>query len=115
MRGTFVMKSRSSVLAAVAFALAMGMVAGASADTRGVKVQLRASEDANAPVTETVKLYGASHALVIGIDAYTGGWPRLSNAVNDARAVAEELRRQGFQVRPSSASPPAGTTQCTWG
>jgi hypothetical protein len=23
--------------------------------------------------------------------------------------------RQGFQVRPSSARPPAGTTQCTWG
>ena len=89
---------RQRVLAALAFAWGLGLAVAASADTRGISVQLRASDDANAPVTETVKLYGSSHALVIGIDRYTGGWPRLSNAVNDARAVAEELDRQGFQV-----------------
>ena len=85
-------------LSLLSIAVVLAWASGADADTRGITVQLRASDDANAPVTETVKLYGSSHALVIGIDKYTGGWPRLSNAVNDARAVAEELDRQGFDV-----------------
>ena len=45
------------------------------------------------------RLYGASHALVIGIDNYTNGWPHLSNAVKDATLVAAELGRQGFEVK----------------
>ena len=69
----------------------------AATDT-GVYVDLRASEAADAPVTERWKLYGASYALVIGIDDYTNGWPRLSNAVKDATLVAQELRRRGFEV-----------------
>ena len=32
-------------------------------------------------------------ALVIGINAYTGTWPVLGNAVNDARGVAAELQK----------------------
>ncbi len=43
-------------------------------------------------------LYTRSHALVIGIDDYSNGWPRLSNAVNDAKAVAAELEQRGFGV-----------------
>ena len=50
-------------------------------------------------MAEEVRLYGASYALVIGIDTYTGGgWPRLSNAVKDAELVATELRKRGFDV-----------------
>ncbi|WP_434384757.1 nSTAND1 domain-containing NTPase [Melittangium boletus] len=43
---------------------------------------------------------GFSHslALVIGIDAYTHGIPPLRNAVRDARAIADSLERQGFEV-----------------
>jgi hypothetical protein len=96
--GAGIMRHISSALISIAFAFGIGICTVAFADTRGISVQLRASDDANAPITETVKLYGSSHALVIGIDKYTGGWPRLSNAVNDARAVAEELDRQGFDV-----------------
>jgi len=73
-------------------------VTGASADNRGLTIKLKASEAKGAPVTEEVRLYKSSHALVIGIDNYTGGWPRLSNAVKDAELVAEELRRKGFEV-----------------
>ncbi|MBT5498042.1 MAG: PDZ domain-containing protein [Alphaproteobacteria bacterium] len=69
----------------------------ASAD-RGLKVPLRANEKPGAAVSEEVELYGSSHALVVGIDNYTNGWPRLSNAIADARAVADELRRKGFNV-----------------
>lgn len=45
-----------------------------------------------------VELYGKSFALVIGIDDYSDGWPRLSNAIKDARTVAAELERRGFEV-----------------
>ena len=70
----------------------------AHAATRGLTVELRASEASGAPVAEAVQLYGSSHALVIGIDGYTNGWPRLSKAVEDARAVAEALEAKGFSV-----------------
>lgn len=71
----------------------------AAADTdRGIVVRLKASEAPDAPVAKTVKLYDASYALVIGIDDYTNGWPRLSNAVSDAERVADELRKKGFEV-----------------
>jgi len=32
---------------------------------------------------------GEYYGLVIGIDEYSGEWPQLKNAVNDAKAVAE--------------------------
>ena len=37
-----------------------------------------------AAVAGTVRLYERSYALVIGIDDYSSGWPRLSKAVADA-------------------------------
>lgn len=65
---------------------------------RGIKVKIKASENINAPVAGEVNLYGESYALVIGINKYTHGWPRLSGAVNDAKLVAAELRQKGFNV-----------------
>ena len=90
------MRGYPRLLAAITTALFL-CVAGASADTRGLTIKLKASEAKDAPVTEEVRLYGSSHALVIGIDAYAGGWPRLKKAVEDAHAVAEELRGKGFE------------------
>ena len=55
---------------------------------RGVVVNLRTYESPDAPVEQSVALYNWSKALVIGIDDYREGWPRLSNAVKDARLVA---------------------------
>jgi len=75
------------------------MVTALAADTsRGVRLQLRASEQKNAPIVKEVQLYGSSHALVIGINKYTQGWPRLSNAIRDAELVRDELREKGFEV-----------------
>lgn len=34
---------------------------------------------------------GEYYALIIGIDQYSGEWPRLQNAVNDAKTVAKTL------------------------
>jgi formylglycine-generating enzyme required for sulfatase activity len=70
----------------------------ADAASRGLKVTLKASEAAGAGTTGTMHLYGASHALVIGNDDYTNGWPKLSNAVNDAELIAAELSNRGFEV-----------------
>jgi len=70
----------------------------ATSETRGIRVKLRSKESSGAPVAEEVNLYGSSYALVIGIDNYTQGWPRLSGAVRDAKLVAKELRRKGFEV-----------------
>ncbi len=69
-----------------------------AATDSGVYVEFRESDSPDAPVVERWKLYGSSYALVIGIDTYTSGWPRLVNAVKDATLVAAELARQGFEV-----------------
>ena len=63
------------------------------------RIKLKTAERAEAPVEAEVALYRASFALVIGIDEYTEkGWPRLSNAVKDARLVARALKAKGFSV-----------------
>ncbi len=78
------------------FLLAQEAEAGA-ADT-GLYIDIKESEAPDARVVERLKLYGSSHALVIGIDDYVGGWPKLSNAVRDSRELADELERHGFHV-----------------
>ncbi|MGH6718551.1 MAG: caspase family protein [Alphaproteobacteria bacterium] len=77
------------LLAAVVWPLA------ADAD---ITVQVRATDSPDAPVAEEVRLYDASHALVIGMDNYVAGWPKLKNGVNDARLVAADLETHGFEV-----------------
>jgi hypothetical protein len=70
----------------------------ASAARRGISVNVKASEAANAPTTGTVELYGRSYALVIGNDEYVNGWPKLSNAVKDAELITQALEARGFEV-----------------
>jgi hypothetical protein len=69
-----------------------------SAARRGISVNVKASEAANAPTTGTVELYGRSYALVIGNDEYVNGWPKLSNAVKDAELITQALEARGFEV-----------------
>jgi Skp family chaperone for outer membrane proteins len=78
--------------------ISMWMFAPLNVSARGIKVKIKGSEKINAPVVEEVNLYGESHALVIGINNYTQGWPILSGAVNDAKLIAAELRKKGFNV-----------------
>ena len=51
----------------------MAQVTAAEASESAVFVDIRESESPGARVVERWKLYGASHALVIGIDDYTAG------------------------------------------
>ena len=74
------------------------IIPAANAASRGITVQLRASEAKNAAVTGEYQMYNESYALVVGIDEYTQGWPRLSNAVKDAELIAEALEEKGFDV-----------------
>ena len=74
------------------------IIPAANAASRGITVQLRASEAKNAAVTGEYQMYKESYALVVGIDAYTEGWPRLSNAVKDAELIAAALEEKGFDV-----------------
>jgi len=60
-------------------------------------VVVKASEKAGAGVVEQVKLYFGSYALVIGNDKYQH-WPKLQQAENDARKIADELKKHGFEV-----------------
>jgi len=78
--------------------ISIGMFTPINTPARGIKVKIKASEKINAPIVEEVNLYGESYALVIGINDYTEGWPRLSGAVNDAKLVAKELSQKGFNV-----------------
>jgi formylglycine-generating enzyme required for sulfatase activity len=85
---------------ALAFQLAfIGLALQAAAASRGLRVAIRDTDEKGVIVSETLDLYGQSHALVIGIDRYSAGWPQLSNAVQDAEAVASELRGRGFSVQ----------------
>lgn len=45
-----------------------------------------------------VALYKESHALVVGISDYSGGWPRLPGVKEDIKAVKAALEAKGFNV-----------------
>ncbi len=87
-----------SVWAGLAACCLLAHTVAAEVKDSAVFVDIRESESPGARVVERWKLYGASHALVIGIDDYSEGWPRLSNAVKDAELVAAGLERRGFEV-----------------
>ena len=62
-------------------------------------MRIRADVDGTAKLSETFQLNRRSKALIISIDNYTNGWPRLSMSDEDARQVAAALKKQGFGVR----------------
>jgi hypothetical protein len=60
------------------------------AATRGIRITTKAGE--------SLFLYKDYHALVIGVSDYQK-WPKLPNAVNDAKEVASKLGGLGFEVK----------------
>lgn len=92
------MPASRALTAAMVTSIFFLTAAAGEAASRGIPLKIRASEQPDAAVVEEVQLYGNSHALVIGIDDYTNGWPRLSMAVKDAKFVAKALEKKGFDV-----------------
>ncbi len=60
------------------------------AATRGIQVVSKKGQ--------SLYLYKDYHALVIGVGDYDH-WPKLANAVKDARKVAAKLKEVGFEVK----------------
>ena len=60
---------------------------------RGVKVVARTANGE----TRLLPLYSGYNALVVGVGNYDK-WPKLPNAVNDAKQVAKKLKTLGFHV-----------------
>lgn len=90
------MIARIAIFALAASVLmSLSLFEAAAAGSRGLSIQVR-NQHGKGP--QHMRLYQTSRALVIGIDAYTAGWPRLDMAVADARAVAQELESRGFDV-----------------
>ncbi|MEN8197694.1 MAG: caspase family protein, partial [Pseudomonadota bacterium] len=63
-----------------------------------VSDEAESAAPAAANIPKSSRLYSSSHALVVGIDTYTNGWPNLNNAVKDAGLMAEALKERGFEV-----------------
>jgi class 3 adenylate cyclase len=47
---------------------------------------------------QPVGTYAASHALVVGVSNYTGGWTPLPGVKGDVKAVTHALEKHGFHV-----------------
>lgn len=78
-------------------ALALGLGLSAPAEAT-ISIEVKTEDSKDAPVAESVELYQSSYALVIGMDDYAAGWPKLRNAVKDAEEVANGLKSLGFEV-----------------
>ncbi len=70
-----------------------------------VSVMIQASEERGLHIAtikdqagQEVGLYQESHALVIGVSDYTGGWPDLPGVKKDVQIVKAALEEQGFRV-----------------
>ena len=81
---------RTLLSIAAALALSSALAAAQSRGLAVVEVKNRAGD--------RVDLYAESHALVIGVSEYTGGWPRLHGVKKDVPLVKAALEKQGFSV-----------------
>ena len=68
-------------------------------------LMIQASEDRGLQLTtiedqagQQVVLYEESHALIIGVNDYTEGWPDLPGVEKDVQAVQQALEERGFHV-----------------
>ncbi|HBI14959.1 MAG TPA: hypothetical protein DDY20_05520 [Desulfobulbaceae bacterium] len=84
----------TSLLLAI-FALAAWASTPPEDAARGL-VRIKAKQEDNS--IREIDLYHRSHALVIGVSEYTGGWPSLPGVAKDVAAVRDALAGNGFAV-----------------
>ncbi len=115
-------------LTSVCFGLTLALSpASAGAATRGISVELRASEAPGAPVSETVRLYEKSYALVIKTELevtltlFKGSVSDQIGTNTDEFQLLERVRgevvltrrpgvRNWSSIGPSTASPVSGSS-----
>ena len=84
------MKRFLGFLPFIFFFLCIALPTSSLSTTRGIRVTAKQGR--------SLYLYKDYYALVIGISNYEK-WPKLPNAVNDAREVASRLKELGFEVK----------------
>ena len=87
---------------ALALFTALGLITVQPTQAAGTCQEIAGQEIAGNPdngAQNSQSFYSASYALIIGMDKYTSGWRPLSNAVADARKVAQTMAARGFQVQ----------------
>lgn len=77
---------------AVSFVL-FALLRGEQENPRGITLK-----KASTLGVTTGPLYKESHALVIGVSQYTGGWPNLPGVKADLEAITQVLQKYGFHV-----------------
>lgn len=89
--------SKISVIAAMGVFLAaffmMCPQLAEAGNTRAIKMKITDREG------KQVGLYRESHALVIGVSDYIGGWPKLESVPYEVERVEQALLKQGFHVK----------------
>ena len=78
--------------------------AAQGAQVGALEVAVKRSASFDAPTDSIVRIYGRSHALVIGINTYAGQWHPRSSAISDAQEVALSLKSLGFKVNQGFGS-----------
>ncbi len=78
----------------LSFILCFLVLANSQAEQRGTVLRFKNPQGQ----TESVKLYDASYALLIGVSDYTAGWSDLPNIPDELAQVEQVLKEQGFTV-----------------
>ena len=66
----------------------------ATAANKGIQVKAKTSDGG----FEEIDLYRGSHALLIGVSNYTGGWPKLESVPAELASMESALKAKGFTV-----------------
>ena len=87
------MKVLQLLLVIVLFAMLMGCTTEERSPAESKAIQRATSLPG-----DTIGIYKASYALVIGISNYTNGWPSLENVESETHEVIRVLKEHGFDV-----------------
>ena len=74
--------------------LAFHADSSATAANKGIQVKAKTPDGGS----EEIDLYLGSHALLIGVSNYTGGWPKLESVPAELASVESALKAKGFTV-----------------
>jgi len=79
----------------VVFACILAFYAdSATAANKGIQVKAKTPDGGS----EQIDLYRGSHALLIGVSNYTGGWPKLESVPAELASIESALKLKGFTV-----------------